>query len=167
MEVVCCRWLMSCVGSSSLTQFPWNHLVSYILTFSSESSPRPTLADFLLDFSQKQGNLWTLASSPTECGEGLGQVVSGFLSALKFCLLCKCYPHFIKRMSVRTVPVVFNGQSVVALPQGLYYAMVQLLCIDHLKPLGYPSPHVFTLAVSFSRQAEKVNKQVGLTGQQN
>lgn len=140
--------------------------VSYILTFSSESSPRPTLADFPLDFSQKQGNLWTLASSPTVCGEGLGQVVSGFLLALKFCLLCKRCPRF-KRMSVRTVPVVFNGQSVVALPRGLYYALVHLLCIDQLKPLGYPSPHVFTLAVWLSRQAEKVVKQVRPTGQQN
>ena len=115
---------------------PWNHLVSYILTFSSESSPRSPLADFLLEFSQKQGTLWTLASSPTACGEGLGQVVSGFLSALKFCLLCKRYPHFIKRMSVRTVAVVFNGQSVVALPRGLYCAMVHLRCIDLRKPLG-------------------------------
>lgn len=62
------RWLMCCVGSSSLAWFTWIHLIFYVLPFFFFYSLSPMLGDFLLGFSQGQADLQTPASFPTEWG---------------------------------------------------------------------------------------------------
>lgn len=99
MEVICCRWLMHRVASSNLTRFPWDHLVSYILPFSSESS-----LTFFLTSSKSRVTSGPQLLFLLSVERGWAKVVSGFLSALKFCL-CKLCPSVVKRMSVGNVRV--------------------------------------------------------------
>lgn len=97
----------------------------------------------------------TLAFFPTKCGEGLGWVVSGFLSALKFCaskFLPKLCPSFLIRTSMGTVRVEQLFSVVLPPGHGVFWCTYDAVTNLRYWGWGYPSSQGFALVLRLRRQ---------------